>query len=355
MFATQDLSMPQRAGADAGAESAQIAAQEPAAPAPKPKPRPQKLANFDHRTKHLFTFNVHDGTEQQLSGTVVSEHADGKHATVSVHWPIAKLTVLSSKILEGSTVPVEVRIEIATGYTVNAKYRTAHAVKEGKEPMCTLHLRWPTASIVQAPEPARKRKAEPADSEPDTKAFKPLEEMPKDVGFALFFTLDDLLTRDPSVEEIGAFMHKLTGNFAHLTAETPPGSRVPVLIDAPTAAYLNGEFERDPERASRAMRPFSLITGPFSPKNALDLVEVSNFLKGILCPKSESFCVVLAYDNASVINEAYPNMAFGDNKRALECAARAQSVSPDREHSPDGSESESGVICISDDSDSEDE
>ena len=70
----------------------------------------------------------------------------------------------------------------------------------------------------------------------------------------------------------------------------------------------------------------------------------------ILCPKSESFCVVLAYDNASVVNDAYPNMAFGDNKRALECAARAQSVSPDREQSPDGSESDS-VICLSDSDD----
>ena len=203
MFATQEnfenLSMPQ----DAGAESAQITAQEPAAPAPKPKPRPQKLANFDHRTKHFFTFNVHDGTEQQLSGTVVSEHADGKHATVSVHWPIAKLTVLSSKILEGSTVPLEVRIEIATGYTVNAKYRTAHAVKEGKEPMCTLHLRWPTASIVQAPEPARKakRKAEPADSEPESKALKALKEgMPEDIFFVLFATLDDFLALQHSVD-----------------------------------------------------------------------------------------------------------------------------------------------------------
>jgi len=353
MFATQDLNMPQLSMPELAGADAQATAQEPAGSAPKPKPRPPKIAKFDHRAKHFFTFTVPDGTERQLTGTVFSEHANGNEATVSVHWPIAALTVLSSKIVEGSTVPLKVRIEIAPGFGVDAKYRTAHAVREGKEPMCTLHLRWPTASIVQAPEPARKRKAEPADSEPERKALK--EGLPESVVFALFFTLDDLLTRAPSVEEIGAFMRKLTGNFAHLTAETPPGSRVPVLIDAPTAEYLNREFERDAPAASKALGDFYLITGPFSPKNALDLVEVKNFLKGILCPKSESFCVVLAYDNATVINEAYPNMAFGDNKRALECAARAQSVSPDREHSPDGSESESGVICISDDSDSEDE
>jgi hypothetical protein len=335
----------------AAAGSEQIAAQEPPEPAaPARKPKAQKLTNFDHRAKHFFT--VPGGPEQRLTGTVVSEHADGKNAIVSVHWPIANLTVLSSKILEGSTVPLEVRIDIAPGYTVNAKYRAAHAVKEGKEPMCTLHLRWPTASIIQAPEPTRKgkRKAESGDSDPESKALKEGLKVPKDPLCCLLMTTDDFLEPEPSLPEIRALMLRTKGSLAHLLpAETPPGTRVPVLIDTLMADYLIEALKRNEKEASDAMQGFSLHTCPFCPKTAIDLEEVKNFLKRIICPKSESVCLVLGYDNASVVNETYPNMAFGANKRALECAARAKP--PARAQSPATSDSDSVIDLVSESDD----
>ena len=356
-MSNQPLNMAQLAGADEsklGPDQMRAEAPEPAAPvtapvtAPARKPQPPKAPKFDHRTKHLFT--VEGEPELRCTGTVFSEHADGTTATVSVHCPISELTVLSSKSVGELAKNDEVTFHLAPDYPLRAKFRCAHAVREGKEPMCTLHLKWPTASIMPAPEPTRKggkRKAEPAESEPESKALKEGLKVPDNVLCSIYLSMDDFLTEEPSLAEIAARMLEIRAHLAHLLpADMPAGTLITALLDPRMGAYLNDQFKVNQDAASRAMKGFSLVTSPFSPKKDISLVQVRDFLKGIYFAKGESFSVVLGYDNASVVDETYPDMAFGDNKRALEWAARAQS--------PARSDSDSDFIDLRD-SDSDDE
>jgi hypothetical protein len=288
-----------------------------------------------------------------MRGTVSSEHAGGKKATVSVHWAISKLT--SSKPVKELALNDEVTFYLAPDYPVGAKFRGAHVVKEGKEPMCTLHLRWPTANILPAPETARKggkRKAESAevDSEPESKALRAELKVPKNVVFAIYLSMDDCLEDQPLLPGICARMKEIKGHFAHLLpADMPDGAYITAILDPRMGAYLHELFKADPAAASPAMRGFHLLTSDFRPNEPIDLVKVKEFLEKSPNTNGERFSLVLAYDNASVVNETLPDMAFGDNKRALECAA-ARAQSPE----PSDSESNTDYIDLRD-SDSDDE
>ena len=328
----------------------------PAAPARKPKPP----AIFDHRKPHVFPFTV-EGREHSMRGTVVYEHAGGKTATVSVHRAISELT--SSNPLKDLTLNDEVTFYPATDYPVCAKFRGPHVVKEGKEPMCTLHFRWLTANILPAPESTRKggkRKAKSAavGSAPQRKALR--AEVPKNVLFVIYFSMDDFLKGKPSLREICDLMKELTGNFAHLmsadlmSADMPDGPHILALLDPLMGKYITDLLTAHPAAAS-PMRGFHLIASHFRPNEPIDLVKVKDFLRSRLSLDGES-SLVLGYDNASVVNETLPDMSFGDNKRALECAA-ARARSPD----PSDSESNSEFMGYIDlrgsdsDSDSDDE
>ena len=350
-----DLSMDKLAGA---AESKQIHDQKlpkPAAPAaPARNPKPPKVAKFDHRAKHLLTV---EGRPEQITGTVFSEHADGTNATVSVHWPISKLTVLSSKSVEELDKNDEVTFDLASDYTLCARFRGAHTVRAGKEPMCTLHLHWPTANITPAPEPTRKagkRKAESLESEPESKApkvgLKVGLKVPEYAMFSIFLSMDDFIPAEPSLEEIANHMRKISGHLAHLLpADMPAGTFITAILAPCMGAYLEKLFRVDQQAPVRAMRGFSLVTSPFDPKTALDLVEVKKFLQGALSRNDESFSVVLGYDNARVVNETLPDMAFGaHNKRALEYAAHTQSPAPS-----DSEPEEPDFIDLRDEADSD--
>jgi hypothetical protein len=200
-------------------------------------------------------------------------------------------------------------------------------------------LHWPTANITPAPEPTRKagkRKAESAESEPERKAPKvglKVGLIPKYAMFGIFLSMDDFITKKPSLEEIASRMHEIRGHVAHLLpADMPADTYITTILDPCMGEYLNDQFKVDQEAASRAMRGFTLVTSPFSPKTALDLVEVKKFLQGAVFRNDETFSLVLGYDNARVVNESLPDMAFG----ALEYAARTQSPAPsDSEPEPD--------------------
>jgi hypothetical protein len=318
------------------------AAPETAAPAAPARKRKHPKV-FGRRTKHVFTVA---GRELSMRGTVSSEHAGGKKATVSVHWAISKLT--SSKPVKDLTWNDEVTFFLAPDYPVDAKFRGAHTVKEGKEPMCTLHFHWPTANILPAPETTRKggkRKAEKAeDSEPESKARKVGVEVPVKAVFAIFLSMDDYLEAKPSLTQIRATMLNIKAHIAFLIpADMPDGAYIEVILDPLMAAYLHEVFKADPAAASPAMRGFHLVTSDFSPKEPIDLVKVKEFLEKNANTNGERFSLVLGYENASVINERLPDMAFGDNTRALECAAaRAQA----RAQSPEPSDDESNTDVI---------
>jgi hypothetical protein len=229
-----------------------------------------------------------------------------------------------------------------TGSVIAATVVKIHKPQRGKLPKVTLHTVWSNDQVEPADtEPTQssskrpKRKAESAavGSEPPSKAFR--AELPENVLCAIYFSLDDLLTDAPTLPEISARMKAIKGHFAHLmsadfahlmSADMPDGPYILALLDPLMGAYLQKLFMADPAAASPAMRGFHLITSDFSPKEPIDLVKVKDFLRSKLSLTGESFTVILGYDNASVINETLPDMAFGDNTRALECAAaRAQS------------------------------
>ena len=312
----------------------------PAAPAaPARKRKHPKVTNFDRRTKHELTVA---GRALSMRGTVFSEHADGKKATVSVHRAISELT--SSKPVKDLTMNDEVTFYLAPDYPVDAKFRGAHVVKEGKEPMCTLHVRWLTANILPAPETTRKggkRKAQSAEveSEPDSKARKWGVEVQENAVLAIYVSLDDWLEDKPLLPEISARMNEIKGYFAHLLPADMPDDAyyIEAILDPLLGEHLRGLLTADPAAFSLAMRGFHLVPSHFRPNKPIDLVKVREFLEKSANTKGERFSLILGYDNADVVNARLPDMAFGDNKRALECAA-ARAKSPE----PSDSESNSG-------------
>jgi hypothetical protein len=312
----------------------------PAAPAAPARKRKHPKV-FNPRTKHVFTV---PGRELSMRGTVSSEHAGGKKATVSVHRPISELTSSTGKPVKELTLNDEVTFYLAPDYPVGAKFRGAHTVKDGKEPMCTLHFHWPTANILPAPETTRKggkRKAQSAEveSEPDSKARKWGVEVQENAVLAIYVSLDDWLEDKPLLPEISARMNEIKGYFAHLLPADMPDDAyyIEAILDPLLGEHLRGLLTADPAAFSLAMRGFHLVPSHFRPNKPIDLVKVREFLEKSANTKGERFSLILGYDNASVVNETLPDMAFGDNKRALECAA-ARAQSPD----PSDSESNSG-------------
>ena len=355
-----ELSMAQLAGPEVTLEGP-----EPPAPNKHEEPNEPKAptTKFTLKLKEDKDFELREATRKR-------EFKGGEQASFSLWYKLAALTTSGGESLatlgkerldEMKAKKEEVYITTGNGSTVAAKFQGAHgagAIK--REPLCTLHVVWDLAlATPEHPEPkpkrkAAKRKAESADSEPERKAPNVGPEVPDNVMFCIFLSTDDFLVDEPSLAEIANHMRTIAGHFAHLLpAEMPPDTFITALLDPCMGSYLNEQFKVDHEAASRAMHGFTLVTSPFSPKKALDLVEVRKFLQAAVfrngeIRNGESFSVVLGYDNATVVNETLPDMAFGDNKRALGYRARTQS--------PASSDSEPDFIDLRDaDSDSDHE
>jgi hypothetical protein len=288
--------------------------------------------------KH-FILKLNDDQEVEIHASRQRVFANGQEASYNFPWPLRDVQPPAGKTPEQLEKGDKVTFITGNGSVIAATVVKIHKAQRGKLPKVTLHTVWPNDQVEAADtEPSQssskraKRKAEFAevDSEPESKApRKVAHEVPKNVVCCIYASMDDLLN-DPSLEEIRAIMLKIKGHLAHLLpADMPAGTFIHAILDPCMAACLHEHFKTDPDAALVAMQGFSLIPSEFSPKEALDLVAVKDFLRTRLFRNGESFSLVLGYDNASVVNETSPDMAFGDNKRALECAAaRAQSPEP---------------------------
>jgi hypothetical protein len=306
--------------------------------------------------KH-FILKLNDDSRVEIHASRQRVFANGLEASYNFHCLRSEVQPPAGKTPEQLEKGDKVAFITGNGSVIDATVVKIHKEQRGKLPKVTLHTVWPNDQVEPAhTEPTQssskraKRKAESeVDSEPESKALR--AELAPNVVFAIYMSKDDFLKPKPSLPEIGDRLKEIKGHFAHiLPADMPDGAYIPVLLDPSMAAYLHELFKADPAAASPAMRGFHLLTSEYSPKEPLDLVKVKDFLKRAL-RNGEGFSLVLGYDNASVVNETLPDMTFGDNKRALECAA-ARAQSPERSDS----ESNTEVIDLRDsDSDSDDE
>lgn len=336
----------------------------PKSPAPteheernEPKPTTPKAQKF--------TLKLKEDEDFKLEATLKHKFKNGAEASFSLWYPMEALTTKGGERLstlgkarldEMKAVREEVYITTGNGSAVAAKFQGAHApgpIKRG--PTCTIQVVWDLALATpeqHEPKPKRKavkRKGDSPESEPERKAPKVGPkggfQVPDNVLCCIYLSMDDFLTAKPSREKIARRMHKITGHLAHLLPRDMDETFfITAILDPLMYSYLKELFIEDQDTTALAMSGFSLLASPFSPKK-LDLVEVRTLLQDNVFTNGENFSFVLGYHNANVINEKLPDLAFGDNKRALECAARTQSPAP--------SAPEHEFIVVSDDSESE--
>jgi len=346
MSTNQELNMAELASAEQSTEP-QLASDDQSTESPA----------ATHEGKH-FILKLKDDPQVQIRASRQRVFTNGLEASYNFPWLLSEVEPPAGKTPGHLEKGDKVTFITGNGSVIAATLVRIHKEQRGKLPKVTLHTVWRNDQVEPADlEPSQssskrpKRKAESAevDSEPESKARKLALEVPKNVVFAIYLSMDDCLEDEPLLPGICARMKEIKGHFAHLLpADMPDGAYIQAILDPCMGAYIHELFKADPAAASAAMQGFSLITSPFSPKTELDLVALKDFLKGTLFPTGEGFSLVLGYDNASVANETPPDMAFGDNKRALECAARARSPAPS------DSDSNSDFIDLRD-SDSDDE
>ena len=290
-----------------------------------------------HEGKH-FILKLKDDPQVQIRASRQRVFTNGLEASYNFPWLLSEVEPPAGKTPEQLEKGDKVTFITGNGSDIAATLVRIHKEQRGKLPKVTLHTVWPNDQVEPADlEPSQssskrpKRKAESAevDSEPENnKALR--AELPKNVMFAIYLSMDDFLKDKPSLREICDRMKDIKGHIAFLMpADMPDGAYIQAVLDQRMGAYLHELFKADPDAASPAMRGFNLLTSDFRPNEPIDLVAVKGFLRSRLFRNGESFSLVLGYDNASVVNETLPDMAFGDNKRALECAAaRAQSPEP---------------------------
>ena len=308
-----------------------------------------------HEGKH-FILKLKDDPQVQIRASRKRAFTNGLEASYNFPWLLSEVEPPAGKTPEQLEKGDKVTFIAGTGSVIAATLVKIHKEQRGKLPKVTLHTVWRNEQVEPADlEPSQssskrpKRKAESeVDSEPESKALR--AELPKNVVFAIYLSMDDFLKDEPSLREICDRMKEIMGNFAFLMpADMPDGAYIQAVLDPRMGAYLHELFKADPAAASPAMRGFNLLTSDFRPNEPIDLVKVKEFLENSPNTNGERFSLVLGYDNASVVNETLPDMAFGDNKRALECAAA-------RAQSPEPSDSESNTEFIDlRDSDSDDE
>jgi hypothetical protein len=305
-----------------------------------------------HESKH-FILKLKDDPKVQIRASRKRAFTNGLEASYNFPWLLREVEPPAGKTPEQLEKGDKVTFIAGTGSVIAATVFKIHKEQRGKRPTVTLHTVWRNDQVEpadtepsQSPSKRPKRKAESAavESEPPSKAPRAGLEVPNNVLFnvlfAIYFSMDDLLTDAPTLPEICARMKAIKGHFAHiLPADMPDGAYIEAVLDPRMGAYLRGLLTADPAAFSPAMRGFHLLTSDFSPKEPLDLVKVREFLEKSANTKGERFSLVLAYDNASVVNETLPDMAFGDDKGALECAAA-------RAQSPETSDSESNTDFV---------
>jgi hypothetical protein len=289
--------------------------------------------------------------------------ANGQEASYNLHRFLGEVQPPAGKTPEQLEKGDKVTFITGDDSVIAATVVKIHKEQRGKLPKVTLHTVWPNDQVEPADiEPGQsstkrpKRKAESAevDSEPESKARK-LALGVQNVVFAIYLSMDDFLGDRPPLTQIRDRMRELMGHLAHLLPpDMPAGTFIYAILDPVIAAYLHELFTADPAAASPAMQGFALVTSDYSPKEPLDLVAVKGFLRSKLFRngEDESFSLVLGYDNASVVNETLPDMAFGDNTRALACAA-ARAQSPEPSESESNTEPNTEFIDLRDSDDDE--
>jgi hypothetical protein len=329
-------------------------------PIPEPGAEQSTESPAAPREVKRFILMLNGDPKVRIIATRKREFANGEEASYNLQCFLGEVQPPAGKTPEQLEKGDKVTFITGDDSVIAATVVKIHKEQRGKRPKVTLHTVWRNDQVEPAeiePSPSStkrpKRKAEPAgvDSEPESKARKLALEVSKKVVFAIFLSLDDFLKDKPSLTKIRARMEDIKGHLAHLLPpDMPAGKFIHAVLDPCIADYIHEQFKDDPDAALVAMQGFALLTSEFSPKEPLDLVAVKDFLRRRLFRngEDESFSLVLGYDNASVVNETLPDMAFGDNKRALECAA-ARAQSPEPSDSESNTEPNTEVIDLSSD------
>jgi hypothetical protein len=193
-----------------------------------------------HEGKH-FILKLKDDPRVQIRASRKRAFTNGLEASYNFFWLLSEVEPPAGKTPEQLEKGDKVTFITGNGSVIAATLVKIHKEQRGKLPKVTLHTVWPNNQVEPADlEPSQssskrpKRKVESAEveSEPGRKTRKLRLEVPKNVVFCIYLSMDDLLNDTPSLEEIRAIMLKIEGHLAHLLpADMPAGSFIHAILD----------------------------------------------------------------------------------------------------------------------------
>ena len=212
--------------------------------------------------------------------------------------------------LEDSKTPVPVTIKTPNGSRVAATFKVAH--KTGG--WCTLSTVWPlkhaTLEHKTEKKPKRLSKSDP------TVPTEFSAGAPEPAAVVFLSKLD--FSAEPTPAQVGSLLRKLAGFVAPANAKRT----VVLLAEDMTELYTgwSDAFAAGTPEAREVAQGFSFKRSDFEP-DSLDLEKILH-----LVAQGNEDAVVLAYQNATVVNAPLPHMAFNDDSWPARLAAAAEAL-----------------------------
>jgi hypothetical protein len=232
---------------------------------------------------------------------------DGEQASFWFWYKLRDVTPpdgMSRGELEASKTPVQVTIITPNGSRVAATFKVAH--KTGG--WCTLSTVWPLkhATLEHKTEKKTKRlsKSDPnVPTEFSAGAPEPV---------AVVFVSKRDFSPEPTPADVGSRLRELAGFVAPANAK-----RTVVLLAKDTTVLYTERFLADTPEVREMTRGFAFKRSNFDP-DSLDLEKILHWVA-----QGNEAAVVLAYQNATVVNAPLPHMAFNDDSWPASLSAAA--------------------------------
>ncbi len=241
----------------------------------------------------------------------------GEQASFLFWYPLLSVRPPKGKSLgelEESKTPVPVTIETPNGALVAATWHGAH--KDGRT--CTLSTVWPLSEAWHEHTTEKKPKRQKT-GKSDGVAKVPAEfSAGAPEPLAVVFVGKRDFSPEPTPAEVGSLLRKLAGFVTPAAAKRT----VVLLADDMDELYTgwSDAFAAGTPEAREVAQGFSFRRSNFEP-DSLDLEKILH-----LVAQGNEAAVVLAYQNATVVNAPLPHMAFNDDSWPARLAAAADAV-----------------------------
>ena len=263
--------------------------------------------------KH-FILKLKDDLGVEIHSRRQRVFANGQEASYNFPWPLRDVEPPAGKTPEQLEKGDKVTFITGDGSVIAATVVRIHKEQRGKLPKVTLHTVWPNDQVEPADlEPTQssskraKRKADPTvPTEFSAGAPEPVA--------VVFVSMRDF-SAEPTPAEVGSRLRELAGFVAPANAK-----RTVVLLAEDTTVLYTERFLADTPDVREMTRGFAFKRSNFEP-DSLDLEKIFHWVA-----QGDEAAVVLAYQNATVVNAPLPHMAFNDDSWPARLAAAADAV-----------------------------